>query len=107
MQEHILMYESNYVNSYSYRVITWENSTQRYALLDEHLTGDYKYGLVEFTYGTTLASCNAKLNKNMLLILHRRNPDISDGVGAGLSPESAAAGVVGAARFLGRFPETV
>jgi hypothetical protein len=65
MEEHILMYESNYVNSYSYRVITWESSTQRYALLDEHLTGDYKYGLIEFTHGTTLVSVNIKLRKNM------------------------------------------
>ncbi|HIG99187.1 MAG TPA: carboxypeptidase regulatory-like domain-containing protein [Thermoplasmata archaeon] len=65
MEEHILMYESNVVKSYSYRVISWENNTQRYALLYEHLTGDYNYGLVEFTHGTTLASVNIRLRKNM------------------------------------------
>jgi len=64
MNEHILMYESNFVNSYSYRVIIWENSTQRYALLDEDLMGDYLYGLVEFTHGTTLISLTAKLKKD-------------------------------------------
>ena len=64
MNEHILFYESNFVNSTSYRVISWEKNTQRYALLDEDLIGDYLYGMVDFTHGTTLISVSAKLRKN-------------------------------------------
>ncbi len=64
MSEHILFYESNFVESTSYRVITWESQANRYALLIEDLLGDYLIGSIEFTHGTTLIGLSAKLRKD-------------------------------------------
>jgi len=64
MSEHILFWESNFVESPSYRVITWEKQTTRYALLVEDLLGDYLIGSIEFTQGTTLISVSAYLRKD-------------------------------------------
>jgi hypothetical protein len=64
MSEHILFYETNFVESTSYRVITWEKQADRYALLLEDLMGDYLIGSIEFTHGTTLVGLSAKLRKD-------------------------------------------
>jgi hypothetical protein len=64
MSEHILFYESNFVQSSRYRTISWQNQTDRYALLLEDLLGNYLTGSIEFIHGTTLIGVSARLNKN-------------------------------------------
>jgi hypothetical protein len=64
MSEHILFYESNFVENSNYRIITWESQTDRYTLLLEDLLGDYLTGSIEFIHGTTLVGVSANLNKD-------------------------------------------
>jgi len=68
IKNHIIMYQSNVVeNTVTYRIIAWQDQTDRYSLLfaDQPELGNQKFGIAEFHDGTTLIGLSATLNSSI------------------------------------------